>query len=86
MANRLKIILPRIIPENQGSFIKGRRIWDNIIFVQEAIQSSLKNREKGMVVKIDLANAFDKFCHSFLFQVMLRLGFDEDSSTGSNIV
>ena len=44
--------------------------------VQEAIHSSLKNREKCMVVKIDLANAFDRFCHSFLFQVMLRFGFD----------
>ena len=37
MAKRLKSILPRIIPENQGGFIKGKRIWDNIILVQEAI-------------------------------------------------
>ena len=76
MANRLKYILPRIIPENQGGFIKGRRIWDNIILVQEAIHSRLKNRDKGMVVKIDLADAFDRVCHSFIFQVMLRYGFD----------
>ena len=68
--------MPRIIPENQGGFIKGRRIWDNIILVQDAINSSLKNGEKGMVVKIDLANMFDRVCHSFLFQVMIRYGFD----------
>ena len=29
-----------------------------------------------MVVKIDLPNAFDRVCHSFLFQVMQRFGFD----------
>ena len=60
MARRLKIILPHIIPENQGGFIKGWRIWDNIILVQKAIHSIMKNGEKGMVVKIDLANAFDR--------------------------
>ena len=75
MATRLKHILPFIIPENQGGFVKGRKIWDNIILVQEAIHSSLKNGDKGMVVKLDLANAFDRVSHPFLFQVMLRFGF-----------
>ena len=77
MENKLKTIMPHIIPKNQGGFIKGRRIWDNIMLVQEAIHSSLKNRDKGMVVKIDLANAFDRVCHPFLFQVMLRFRFDQ---------
>ena len=53
MARRLKNILPYLVSENQGGFIKGRKIWDNIILVQEAIHSSLNNGEKGMVVKID---------------------------------
>ena len=66
MARRIKNILPYIIPKNQGGFIKGRRIWDNIILVQEEIHSSLQNGEKGMVVKIDLANSFDGVSHSFL--------------------
>ena len=64
------------MPENQGGFIKGRRIWDNIILVQEAIHSSLKNGEKGMVVKIDLANTFDRVSHLFLLNVMERYGFN----------
>ena len=75
LATRLKHILPGIIPENQGGFIKGRKIWDNIILVQEAIHSSLKNGDKGMAVKLDLANAFDRVSHPFLLQVMLRFGF-----------
>ena len=75
MASKLKHILPRLVPENQGVFVKGRKIWENIILVQEAIHSSLKNGDKGMVVKIDLANAFDKVSHPFLFQVMQKFGF-----------
>eukprot|EP00253_Pinus_taeda_P032784 PITA_32784 len=60
IANRLKIILPAIIPENQGGFIKGRKILDNIVLVQEAVHSSCQRNEKGMVIKLDLANAFDR--------------------------
>ena len=59
IASRLKRILPRIILESQGGFIKGRKILDNIILVQEAIHSSFHRKEKGMVIKLDLANAFD---------------------------
>jgi len=70
IANRIKGILPRLIPENQGGFIQGRQIFDNIILVQEAIHSSNLCHEKGMIIKLDLANAFDRFRHDFLFQVL----------------
>jgi hypothetical protein len=76
IANRLKKILPRLIPENQGGFIHGRHIFDNIILVQEAIHSSCKKKEKGMAVKLDLANSFDRVRHEFLFSVMQRFGFN----------
>ena len=75
MASRLKHVLPNLIPKNQGGFVKGRKIWDNIILVQEAIHSIQKNGDKGMLVKIDLENAFDRVSHPFLFQVMRRFGF-----------
>ena len=75
IANRLKKILPRIIPENQGGFIKGRKIQGNILLVQEAIHSSFQNKKEGMVIKLDLANAFDRVRHDFLFLVMKKLDF-----------
>eukprot|EP00253_Pinus_taeda_P004106 PITA_04106 len=75
IANCLKKILPNIIPENQGGFIKGRKILDNIVLVQEAVHSSYHGKEKGMVIKLDLANAFDRVKHEFLFMVMRKMGF-----------
>eukprot|EP00253_Pinus_taeda_P025142 PITA_25142 len=75
IANRLKNILPAIILENQGRFIKGRKILDNIVLVQEAVHSSCQRNEKGMVIKLDLANAFDRVRHEFLINVMKKLGF-----------
>ena len=78
MANRLKRILPKLIPENQGRFVKGRQILDNIILVQEAIHTSYRKKEKGMVVKLDLASAFDRVKHDFLFATMRNFGFSQN--------
>jgi hypothetical protein len=66
IANRLKGILPTIIPENQGGFVQGRQLADNFILVQEAIHSSHLRNEKGMIIKLDLANAFDRVSLSSL--------------------
>jgi hypothetical protein len=75
IANRIKKILPIIIPENQGGFIKGIHIVDNIILVQEALHSSIMRKDKGMIIKLDLANDFDRVRHNFLFKVMENFGF-----------
>ena len=40
ISNRLKKVIPDIISKNQGGFIAGRQIYDNILMVQEAIHSS----------------------------------------------
>ena len=73
IANILKGILPNIIPENQGGFVHGRKLVDNFILVQKVIHSSLQRKEKGMVVKLDLANAF-RARHNFLLGVLHKFG------------
>jgi hypothetical protein len=78
IATRLKDILPGIILENQGGFIKGHQILDNIVLVQEALHSSTQCKEKGTIIKLDLANSFDRVRHDFLFQVMRNMGFVEN--------
>ena len=78
IASRLKKILPAIIPMNQGGFMKGRKILDNLVLVQEAIHSSFQRKEKGMVIKLDLDNAFDRARHDFLFIVMEKFGFSKN--------
>eukprot|EP00253_Pinus_taeda_P022298 PITA_22298 len=75
IANRLKRILPKIIPDNQGGLIQGRQLVDNFVLVQEVIHSSLNRKEKGMAVKLDLANAFDRVRHSFMFDFLQKMGF-----------
>jgi hypothetical protein len=74
-ANRLKLFLPRLVSENHGGFMENRQIVDNIILVQEAIHSRKSNKERGMAIKIDMENAFDRVNHAFLCKVLNRFVF-----------
>eukprot|EP00253_Pinus_taeda_P003424 PITA_03424 len=76
IASRLQPLLPSLISENQGGFLPNRQIHDTITLVQEAIHSSTSRHEKGLVLKLDLANAFDRVRHSFLYAVLRNMGFN----------
>eukprot|EP00253_Pinus_taeda_P015197 PITA_15197 len=77
LANRLKKILPSLISENQGGFVPRRHITDNVILIQEAIHSSMSRKERGMIIKLDMVNAFDWVNHSFLQVVLKTFGISE---------
>eukprot|EP00253_Pinus_taeda_P028357 PITA_28357 len=74
LANRLKNLLPSLISENQGGFVPSRQITDNVILIQEAIHSSISRKERGMIIKLDMENAFDRVNHHFLKEVLRKFG------------
>lgn len=37
LANRIKVVLPEVIAENQSGFIQGRSITDNVLIAFEMI-------------------------------------------------
>jgi len=78
LANRLKKFLPLLISENQGGFAPSRQITDNVILIQEAIHSSLNRGERGMIIKLDMANAFDRVDYSFLTAVLKKFGLSNN--------
>lgn len=62
ISNRLKIVLPNLILQEQVRLIAGRNIMDNIIVAQEVIHY-MRNKRKGknwMTVKLDLKKAYDR--------------------------
>ena len=71
-------MLPIIISENQGGFVPNRKIIDNVIIVQEVVHSSMIRQEKGLIIKLDMANAFDRVSHPYLMVVLQKLGFSRD--------
>eukprot|EP00253_Pinus_taeda_P011928 PITA_11928 len=74
LANRLKKLLPHLISKNQGGFVPRRQIKDNVILIQEAIHNSINRKERGMIIKLDMENAFDRVNHHFLREVLRKFG------------
>ncbi|XP_055830830.1 uncharacterized protein LOC129899847 [Solanum dulcamara] len=75
---RLAPILPQLISDNQSGFVKGRSISENIMLAQEIIHN-IKRPTVGdnVVIKLDMAKAYDRVSWSFTCMVMRRMGFGE---------
>jgi len=60
ISNRINPLFPKLISPNQGGFVEKRQMIENILIVQEAIHSNKIIGEKGMIIKLDMANEFNR--------------------------
>lgn len=75
---RLAPILPNLISPNQSGFVKGRSIKENIMLAQEIIHQIKKPIVGGnVVIKLDMAKAYNRVSWSFTCLVLRRFGFSE---------
>ncbi|KAB2630796.1 hypothetical protein D8674_008315 [Pyrus ussuriensis x Pyrus communis] len=78
LANRLKVLLPKIISPSQNAFVAGRQIQDCIGIAHEMFHylkgRKAKNRFE-MGIKLDMQKAYDRVEWDFLDAVMERMGF-----------
>ncbi|CAH9114746.1 unnamed protein product, partial [Cuscuta epithymum] len=78
LATRLTFILPKLISPEQAGFMKGRDISDHVLVAQEMINSiDRKVRGTNVIVKLDMAKAFDRLSWVFLEAVLLKFGFSK---------
>lgn len=71
-------MLPKIISSNQASFLKGRSITKNILLAQEIIRDiNKRNKLHNVVVKLDMAKAYDRVSWKYLVCVLRKPGFSE---------
>ncbi|WP_419612126.1 RNA-directed DNA polymerase, partial [Thiolapillus sp.] len=66
IANRLKIVLPKIIHKDQTGFLKGRYIGENIRLLYDTLVYTEKEEIPGLLLLIDFEKAFDSISWSFM--------------------
>ena len=79
LANRLKLILPAIISQNQSAFIPGRLILDNTLAAYETLHtmhSRMWGKMGYMAIKLVMRKAYDRVEWCFLEKVMIKMGFE----------
>ena len=71
-------ILPSIISPKQSGFIKGQNITENILLAQEMLQKiDIKIIGNNVVLKLDMAKAYDHMSWLFILKTLRQFGFDE---------
>jgi hypothetical protein len=71
LAERLSLELDRLVLPNQSVFIRGRRIHDNPPYGAAIGQSnSCKKKAPCILLKIDIARAYDSFSWPFLLEAL----------------
>ncbi|XP_059284936.1 uncharacterized protein LOC132038264 [Lycium ferocissimum] len=75
---RLVSKLSDIISLNQSGFVKDRSIVENILLTQEIVSDiRLRTKDANMIIKLDMAKAYDRVSWLLLTKVLRQMGFSE---------
>ena len=77
MANRIKLVLPDLIHEDQTGFMAGRNIAENIRKVIDLIEYTYTEKIPALVVQIDYLKAFDRADYQAIWRTLSYFGFED---------
>ena len=68
LANRFKVVLPKVISKNHNTFIGSIQILDVALVANEAIDSIVRRESCVVLCKLDLEKAYDHVDFFLFFQ------------------
>jgi hypothetical protein len=75
LSNMLAPQLSELVHSSQNAFIKHRFIQDKFKYVQLAAKILHVRKRPSLLLKVDVARAFDSIAFPFLLDVLKHLGF-----------
>jgi hypothetical protein len=68
--NRLELLFDKLLAQNQTTFVKGKYILESVVSTHEIIYGSIKDKEKGLVLKLDYEKIYDRVDRQFLEEML----------------
>jgi hypothetical protein len=75
LALRLAPRMPELIGRNQSAFTEGRCIQDNFVLVRQSAVLLHQRKVPAVLLKLDVARAFDSVSWPFLLSILRQRGF-----------
>ncbi|VFQ76365.1 unnamed protein product [Cuscuta campestris] len=80
LASRLSTLLPKLLSPEQAAFQKGKSIDDHVLMAEEAIHLiDKKVFGSNLIIKINMAKAFDRLDWEYLEKILAAFGFNSHS-------
>jgi hypothetical protein len=72
---RLEGVCERLLAPNQTTFVRGRYILESVMSAHKTIHDAIKNKEKGLVLKLDYEKVYDRVSWQFFKEMLTSRGF-----------
>jgi hypothetical protein len=75
LANRLRMVVGKVISETQMAFVKGRQILHGVLVANEGVDEARKLKKELLLFKVDFKKAYDLVDWEYLDAVMRKMSF-----------
>jgi hypothetical protein len=82
---RLTVVADSVISKTHTSFLSRRNILEGVVILHETLHKMRRKKKKGITMKLDFENAYDKVAWSFLMEVLEKEISSQMDRVGINL-